>query len=142
MKNPGIRYFFFIMAAMSAILLSCSEWKSGAGEFKVLNIAADMDKLVVYEMDTILLGSSTELTLKLTNTLQTPVIINEVRVFCGCTRTEYQPEPILPGKSSKIKITYHADQLGIFDKAIRLFINDQDSPVELRFRGEVVRNNR
>lgn len=141
MKNQISKYLLFLIA-ITGSTLACSDWQSGAGESKALNIAADMDRLVVYEMDTVLLGSSTELMLKLTNTLQTPVIINEARVFCGCTRPEYKPEPILPGKSSKIKITYHADQLGTFDKAIRLFFNDQDSPVELRFRGEVVRDSR
>jgi len=37
------------------------------------------------------------------------------------------------------KVTFIADHLGIFDKAVRVYLKDREIPVELRLRGEVIR---
>src|SRR5438045_1356661 len=42
------------------------------------------------------------------NTGGEALIIKDVVTSCGCTASDYAREPILPGKSSKIKVTYNA----------------------------------
>ena len=119
----------------------CARQKSEISETKVLEITERIDCDIVYEMGAIQIGHQTELKLKLKNTLQKPVVINEVRRFCGCTIPEFETAPILPQESSEVKITFIADHLGIFSKSIKIYLNIQEKPVQLLFKGEVVRKN-
>jgi len=105
----------------------------------MLHANVDTDDPVFYEMGRVYAGSSAVFILYLKNTRKSPVLINEVRSFCGCTIPDYTAEPVLPGESSRIKVTFIADHLGIFDKAVRVYLKDREIPVELRLRGEVIR---
>lgn len=58
------------------------------------------------------------------NTGDKPLIISEVKPSCGCTTPEWSKDPILPGKSAKIKVGYNTGLKGIFSKSIEVFSND------------------
>lgn len=66
------------------------------------------------------------------------VIINAT-ADCGCTRPEYPDNPIAPGKSGKIKVTYNPlGRPGAFDKTITIKTNGTPSKIRLKIKGTVV----
>lgn len=46
-------------------------------------------------------------TFEFTNTGDAPLVIISATAPCGCTRPTYDNEPIAPGKSSQIRVTYN-----------------------------------
>ena len=116
----------------------CSTLESKVSETKVLDITENVEGDIIYEMGTIKTGDRTVLELKLKNTLQKPVVINEVIRFCGCTIPEFETSPILPQKSSVVKITFVADHVGLFSKSVKIYLDTQEKPVQILFKGEIV----
>ena len=76
---------------------------------------------------------------KFTNTGKIPLIIQGVEASCGCTTPEWSKEPILPGKTGFIKVSYNPDRRpGVFTKSITVNANVQKSPYVLTITGEVI----
>ncbi|MGL6125827.1 hypothetical protein BBI01_11155 [Chryseobacterium artocarpi] len=59
-----------------------------------------------------------------TNTGDKPLILSNVKPSCGCTTPEFSQDPIMPGKSAKIKVGYNTALTGGFNKMIEVFSND------------------
>ncbi|QCX52767.1 DUF1573 domain-containing protein [Elizabethkingia sp. JS20170427COW] len=59
-----------------------------------------------------------------TNKGDKPLILTNVKPSCGCTTPEWSKDPILPGKSAKIKVGYNTQLKGAFKKLIEVFSND------------------
>ncbi|MEC3877634.1 DUF1573 domain-containing protein [Chryseobacterium salviniae] len=59
-----------------------------------------------------------------TNTGDKPLILSNVKASCGCTTPEFSQDPIMPGKSAKIKVGYNTAINGGFNKMIEVFSND------------------
>jgi hypothetical protein len=72
------------------------------------------------------------------NNSSKPAVIEFANADCGCTKPEYSQSPILKGKSSSIKVTYNAENLGTFIKNVNVKFADQTLPVTLTIEGEVV----
>ena len=72
-----------------------------------------------------------------TNTGDAALIINDVVTSCGCTASDYPKEPIMPGKSSKIKVSYNAANPGAFSKTITVKSNDREAAKALLIKGVV-----
>ena len=72
-----------------------------------------------------------------TNTGDAPLIIQEVVTSCGCTASDYPKEPILPGKTSTIKVSYNAANPGAFTKTITVKSNDETASKILTIKGMV-----
>lgn len=63
-----------------------------------------------------------------TNTGKNPLIIKSATGSCGCTVPEYPKEPIMPGKSSEIKVEYKpGQQAGQQSKTVRVVANTEPS---------------
>ncbi|MDY3351762.1 DUF1573 domain-containing protein [Riemerella anatipestifer] len=74
-----------------------------------------------------------------TNTGDKPLVISNVKASCGCTTPEWDKTPILPGKSSKIKVGYNTNLVNPFKKLIEVFSNDpKASRSVIWIQGEVV----
>src|SRR6187399_3214270 len=72
-----------------------------------------------------------------TNTGDAALVIDDVVTTCGCTVSDYSKEPIMPGKSSKIKVSYNAANPGAFSKTITVKSNDQEAAKALLIKGVV-----
>ena len=72
-----------------------------------------------------------------TNTGDEPLVLTDVKTSCGCTAPDYTKEPVAPGKSSKIKVTYNAAAIGAFTKAITVNFSDAASQKVLTIKGTV-----
>ncbi|AQX04923.1 DUF1573 domain-containing protein [Elizabethkingia meningoseptica] len=63
----------------------------------------------------------------ITNTGNKPLVLTNVKASCGCTTPEWSKDPILPGKSVKLKVGYDTKLTGTFKKLIEVYSNDPES---------------
>lgn len=76
---------------------------------------------------------------KFANTGKIPLIVQSVDASCGCTMPEWSHDPILPGKTGFIKVSYNPEfRPGIFTKTISVNANIPKSIVLLTISGEVI----
>lgn len=63
-----------------------------------------------------------------TNTGDGPLVIHQAMATCGCTVPEYTEEPVLPGKTGTLKVTYNGvgRYPGHFRKAINVRTNAEN----------------
>lgn len=72
----------------------------------------------------------------LENTGEQPLVIDDVVTSCGCVMTSYSKEPVRPNSAVSLFITYKAEQLGHFDKTIKVYCNAESSPILLKITGD------
>ncbi len=81
-------------------------------------------------------GEQVETIFVLTNVGKEPVLIQNHEVECGCTTPTYTREPIMPGKSTNIKVGFNTNgKLGTNNKKVTLTTNGGKQ--ELTFKCEV-----
>jgi hypothetical protein len=77
-----------------------------------------------------------------TNTGDKPLVIISANASCGCTMPEFPKDPIKPGKTGKIKVTYNpSGRPGEFDKSVKIRYNsdgNKTARVTLKITGTVV----
>jgi hypothetical protein len=75
-------------------------------------------------------GDKVEHTFQLTNSGSTPLIISNVAATCGCTVPSWPKEPIAPGKTSEIKVSFNsAGKMGQQKSIVRIYSNASE-PIE------------
>jgi hypothetical protein len=68
-----------------------------------------------------------------------PLVINKVQASCGCTTPTWSKQPIEPGKTGFITVTYNPlGRPGVFNKVISVFSNATEEQVSLKIKGEVI----
>lgn len=77
-----------------------------------------------HDYGTIAKGANGETFFTVTNTGDKPLIISKVQPSCGCTTPEWSKDPIMPGKSAKIKVGYNTQLVNPFQKNIEVYSND------------------
>ena len=93
---------------------------------------------VVHDYGTIVQGSDGTCEFKFTNTGKEPLILSKPQSSCGCTVPTWPQEPILPGKSDVIKVTYNTQNIGIINKTITVTSNAKTNRIVLSIKGQVV----
>lgn len=68
-----------------------------------------------------------------------PLIITNVKSSCGCTVPTYPKEPVKKGNKGNIHVKYDTKRIGVFNKTITVYSNAKNSPIKLRIKGEVFR---
>lgn len=78
-------------------------------------------------------------TFKFTNIGDAPLVIHQAVASCGCTVPEYTQEPIMPGKTGTIKVTYNGTDKypGHFKKSITLRTNAKTEMIRLFVEGDM-----
>jgi hypothetical protein len=96
----------------------------------VLPAKADKRAIITFEATTYNFGDLYEAdgdatcTFKFTNTGTAPLLLVRAQASCGCTSPEYPKQPIRPGESGTITVTYHAKgRPGAFQKSIYVYDN-------------------
>ncbi len=92
----------------------------------------------VHDYGTIVQGSDGACEFKFTNTGKEPLILSRPQSSCGCTVPTWPQEPILPGKSEVIKVTYNTNSIGPINKSVTVTSNAKTSRVVLQIKGSVV----
>lgn len=73
-----------------------------------------------------------------TNKGTDPVVIDTVKSHCGCTTSSYTRQPVMPGKTGTVIVTYDpTDHQGGFRKTATLVLNGGDEYQEVKVVGRV-----
>ena len=76
---------------------------------------------------------------RFTNTGNEPLLVLKPKSSCGCTVSTWPKDPILPGKSEVIEVTYRTNRVGKIDKTITVTSNAVQNPtMVLRIKGRVL----
>lgn len=103
------------------------------------------DKLAVikfekeeHDFGTLLQGEVVSYSFHFTNEGNAPLLISEVGSSCGCTVGDYPREPIAPGKSGAIKVTYNSSgHHGFQSRYLTVMSNTIPAKTTLRIKGQV-----
>lgn len=91
-----------------------------------------------HDYGTIYLNGDGTYNFEFTNTGNEPLILSKPRSSCGCTVPSWPKEPILPGETDKIKVTYNTHKAGAFNKTVTVYSNAKNkATVLLRIKGKV-----
>lgn len=76
---------------------------------------------------------------KFTNTGNNLLVIHQAIASCGCTVPEYSKEPIKPGESGELTVTYNGSGKfpGNFKKSITIRTNGKSEIVRLYVKGNM-----
>ena len=79
-------------------------------------------------------------TFTFTNEGEQPLVINQVIASCKCTIPEYSKDPILPGGTGEIKVTYNGSEQipGHFKKFIIVRSNGAVDKTRLSIEGDMM----
>lgn len=73
-----------------------------------------------------------------TNTGKEPLVIYSATAQCGCTKPSFPDEPIMPGKSGKIHVSFNPKTFsGAFRKSITIRSNASKSKKTLHITGTI-----
>jgi hypothetical protein len=77
-------------------------------------------------------------TFKFTNKGESPLVLNNVRASCGCTTPKWTREPVAPGNSGEIQVSYNPkNRPGSFNKSVMISSNAENGTTVLRIKGRV-----
>ena len=69
------------------------------------------------------------------------LVIQKVETSCGCTIADKPDQPIKPKETAYINVIYEADEVGKFQKSIKIYSNAVTSPYIVYIKGVVIKNN-
>ncbi len=72
------------------------------------------------------------------NISKEPVVVENTYASCGCTTPDKITEPILPGKTVKLKVQYNAAAVAPISKEVFIKIAGIDQPKSVHISGEVL----
>ena len=94
---------------------------------------------VVHDYGDVPYNGNGECEFRFTNTGTEPLLVLKPKSSCGCTIPSWPQEPILPGESEVIKVTYRTNRPGIINKTVTVTSNARkNSTVVLRIKGRVL----
>lgn len=128
-----MRFLRKILFFTAAILAVAREDLQAQNEFEGV---VKFDK-TVYDFGDILTSDGEKTcSFTFTNISDKPIVVHRVISSCGCTEPEWSKNPIKPGETGKIDVTYKNDQGPYpFDKSITTYVSDVSKPIILRIRG-------
>jgi hypothetical protein len=83
-------------------------------------------------------GTPVTYSFEIINISDKPIVVENSWASCGCTTPEKIVDPIMPGKSAKLKVDYNAAAVGVFNKDVYVKIAGVDQPKMVKITGEVV----
>ena len=125
-----MKRLFTVVAA--ALMFSCI---AAQAQEKITD-GLEIDKFVHNFGDILLDSGPVSATFTLKNTGNKPVVIYNVTTTCGCTNVDWTKEPIRPGKTGTVSVTYSNDEGPYpFDKSLTMYLSELKKPVILKLRG-------
>jgi len=90
--------------------------------------------------ETVNQGEVVKLVYKITNIGNVPLILNDYEVECSCTSADYPTEPVAPGKTVMVGVTF--DTKSAYerqDRTVDILCNVKGGMIKLRFKGNVLK---
>jgi hypothetical protein len=91
----------------------------------------------IHDFGTIDQGGDGTYLFKFKNTGKEPLIISNAKGSCGCTVPSWPKEPIGPGATGTIKVTYDTKRLGGFTKTVTISSNSKTPEKVITIKGTV-----
>jgi hypothetical protein len=92
----------------------------------------------IYDFGTIKEGDLVNYKFKFTNTGKNPLLITSSSASCGCTVPNWPKEPIAPGKSGEIDVTFNSEgKPNHAEKNVTVVANTTPTSTMLLIKGEV-----
>ncbi len=124
------------MRLFSAIILLALSSALGFGQVAEFSIDKSTHKFPQTKQGEVIVHD-----FKVTNTGKTPLIISQYEVGCSCTSVDFSNDPIAPGESSLIRVTFDSKgKYGFQDRMIKLYTNAKKEELDLRIKVKVVPN--
>ncbi len=89
------------------------------------------------DMGKLKLGEKRSIIFTVKNTGNAPLFIRNITTSCGCTDVVYNKEPTLKNKKIQCSINYKAEEIGNFNREIKVHYNGGNSPIVLHIKGTV-----
>lgn len=93
---------------------------------------------LVHDYGTIYQGADGNCSFSFKNEGDEPIILSSVRSSCGCTVPKWPKDPILPGQTSSIQVTYDTKRLGTISKQITVVSNASEPSLILNIKGNII----
>lgn len=94
-------------------------------------------EITSHDFGTIEQGKPVAFIFKFTNTGSAPLVISQAKGSCECTKAEFSPVPVPPGKTGSIKAIYDASKPGAFNRNVTVTANTDERTMQLQIKGEV-----
>lgn len=137
------RFKIFILSAIAMCSLTTKNSFASNGNHILLSALYSYGapkvewKKDVHDFGEIEQGKPVSVEFTFTNNGNEVFLISDVIPSCGCTAPVFPKEPIAPGRSAKIKVTYNAVNRGIFSKTITVKSNESGADKILTIKGTV-----
>jgi len=142
MKKLTTLFFVFLMASALTIMAQdaapLKQTSAAVVESPAIGPVAEWDTKTL-DLGDIEYRVKTDAEFTLTNTGNEPLLITYAKASCGCTNLKYSQEPILPGHSTKLAVTYNGSGNGNFRKSITIQTNANAGRTSLQIKGKVIR---
>lgn len=133
----------FMIAVLSVFTLMAAPRVTLSGTVQDGTLAAKKQAEIKFDTLRANLGTFTEkeavqkCTFTFTNVGDAPLVINQAFASCGCTVPTYTKDPVKPGESGKIDVTYNGKGKfpGHFSKTITIRSNAKTEIVRLTVEG-------
>jgi hypothetical protein len=127
------------LVCFTAVVFLTACTNSGSQKSKQEGTARIVFKTKFHTFDAIKQDDVVGITYPFTNVGDGPLIINEVRKGCGCTKVVFPKEAVAPGDSANIEVIFDsAGFSGRQYKSVEVFSNDPQGPVQLSFSTNVL----
>jgi hypothetical protein len=91
-----------------------------------------------HDFGKIIQGEKVSYTFKFKNTGNSDLLISRVSTSCGCTVGEYPKEPVGPGKSGTIEVTFNShNKKGFQNKTVTVLANTEPNATTLHIKSVV-----
>lgn len=134
----------FLIVASLMVLASCSNDKPEASTNDI-NIGEGGNKPniefeeEVHDFGKITQGEKVSYSFKFKNTGSANLLISSAAASCGCTVPKPPTEPLTPGATNKIDVTFDSNgKSGHFDKQITVITNCDPNTKVLKITGDII----
>jgi hypothetical protein len=92
---------------------------------------------LTHDYGTIKVNSDGNCIFTFTNKGTEPLVLSNVQASCGCTVPDWTREPVAPGQTGTVKVTYNTAIIGAFHKSITVNSNAVNNTVVLVIQGVI-----
>lgn len=92
-----------------------------------------------FDFGVVIQGEKVSHTFSFKNTGKSNLVLTSVHAGCGCTVPKFSKEPVAPGFTGEIEVTFDSSgRSGLQSKTVTVSSNTQPSRTEIRFVADVV----
>lgn len=137
MKKICLIFSFFVMCGNIVSAQTSAVKQTASADLKSADGAIKMTK-EKYDVGKIPAGEAYTFYMEFANQTKKPLVVKHVGAGCGCTVPEKPTEPIMPGKTGKIKVVYTPTSASPINKDVEIYLAGYDEPKIVYFTGEAI----